>query len=137
MPEKTLNLPLSGEEVRCAVLKKIGDALMRDCHLSPNMAYDWFRAHVTATLELHDIGRGVDIEVDISEEQGEQPAGIGGAPSVELEIEPTPPNQVRVDTGQPVPVLVQDGEGKPEIKSIKYKRSTESLLSDAIGKGKK
>lgn len=137
MPEKTLALPLSGEEVRCAVLKKVGDALMRDCHLSPNMAYDWFRAKVSVTLELHDIGRGVDVEVDVGEEQGEQPAGIGGTPSVEIEIEPAPPNQVRVDTGQPVPVLVQDEGGKSEIKSIKYKRSTESLLSDAINKGKK
>lgn len=114
MPEKTLALPLSGEEVRAAILKKIGEALVRDCRLSPNMAYDSFKYRVSVSLELHDTGRVEKVESTVGDSTKET--------DVVLEGEPEPPNKVRVDTGQSVPVLTQNSEGKSDIKRIIYKK---------------
>jgi hypothetical protein len=122
MPEKVLPLPLSGEEVRKAVLDRIDQSLQKDCYLSPNAAYDWFSAEIKLKLMLHDVGRTAEVEQTVAVFAGEEPEE--GAEGVEGEItmEAKPPNEVRVETGQEVPVLAKSPEGKPVIKGIRYAR---------------
>ena len=47
MPEKTLALDLSGEEIRTAILDTLSRRLAKDGYLNPNMAYQFFNAKIT------------------------------------------------------------------------------------------
>jgi hypothetical protein len=124
MAERVLANPLSGSEVMEAVLDKIRTKLQSDCYLSPNVAYDYFTCNVKLSLRAHDVGRTAEVEVDETITAGEsnpEHAALEAA-DAEFQIEAAPPNEVRVETGQPVPVLTRDSDGKPEVKHIKYSR---------------
>jgi hypothetical protein len=131
MPEKTLNLPLSGAEITEAVIDVIRRRLRSQCFLSPNTAYDRYSGHITIDLRCHDIGRIDEVSTDIP---------ISGGPNVnephlededrflkdEIDIPSSDsPNDVRVDTGQPVPTLAKGEGGKQEIKGVRYGRQPE------------
>lgn len=120
MPEKVLNLPLSGREIREAILDRLSQRLQKDGYLNENLAYDYYSAKVTIEVHAHDCGRDADVVVTEQISQGEDP----GAEGVEGEftVDPQPPNSERVETGQPVPVLSRSADGKPEVKGIKYGR---------------
>lgn len=126
MAERVLVNPLSGEEIVRAVLDKVGNSLRRDCYLSPNLAYDFYTADVKISLRAHDVGRtaGVNLaEVVTQHVETVNPEDIHlDAADAEFEIEAAPPNAVRVETGQDVPVLTRDTEGKPAIKPVRYSR---------------
>ena len=123
MPERVLANPLSGEEIRKAILDKISQRLERDCYLSPNLAYDFYECRVSISLTAHDVGRAAEVKVEETITEGTRPedAALEAADS-EFEIDRQSPNEVRVESGQPVPVLTRDGKGKPEIKGVKYAR---------------
>lgn len=123
MAEKVLNLPLSGLEVREAILDKLSRKLERDCFLSPNAAYDYFSATINISILLHDVARTETVNQILHEFQGEVPDGTE-IKSVQdsMEIAVQPPNEVRVETGQEVPVLTQK-DGRPEIKGVRYARN--------------
>lgn len=114
MTDPTVPLPLSGEEIKVAILDKVSQALDRDCFLHPASAYDFFEGKVSIRLVLHDLGRE-----DIVNVVGGATAGTevpeAGAHVTSIDIEKQPPNQVRVETGQGVPT--QSG------KKIKYART--------------
>jgi hypothetical protein len=120
--EKVLTMPLSGEEVRKAILDKIGLSLSRDCFLSANLAYEFFEAHVTVSLKLRDVGRVESVEQDVKVSHGENDDQFIEAAEAEFDIPAEDPTTVRVESGQEVPVLTRDTEGRPEIKGIKYAR---------------
>jgi len=123
MPEKVLPLPLSGEEVRTAILDKISQSLQRDCFLSPNLAYDFYQAHVKLHVTCHDVGREAQIKVDETVTVGDNPDALLEQADAEFDIVPEPPNTVRVESGQDVPVLTKGATGKAEIRGIRYARS--------------
>lgn len=124
MAERVLANPLSGLEVRNAILDKLSSFLQRDCFLSPNLAYDYFSCTVKVSIELHDVGRTDKVEVKVTETEGDHPDddALLEQADKEFEINPAPPNEVRVDTGQEVPVLAKAADGRGEIRGIKYKR---------------
>lgn len=123
MAEKVLNLPLSGLEVREAILDKLSRKLERDCYLSPNAAYDWFTANIDISLHLHDVARDVTVKAEVSDKAGEIEDGAKiKSVNTSMEIAVQPPNEVRVETGQEVPVLTQK-DGRPEIKGVRYARN--------------
>jgi hypothetical protein len=125
MAERVLANPLSGLEVRTAILDKIGRCLERDCHLSVNLAYQFFEAHVTISLKVHDIGRVETVNADVTAKDGEIPENPDeflDQADAELDIEAQSPNEVRVETGQEVPVLTRDADGNQTIKGIRYAR---------------
>jgi len=125
MAEKVLSIPLSGLEVKTAILDKIGDALNRDCYLNNNAAFSHFDAHVKIELRLHDVGRVDEVNVDSKASAGEKSDNeFLEKAEAEFDIGPQAPNEVREETGQPIPVETKDTEGRSVIKTVKYpKRS--------------
>ena len=126
MPEKIQPLPLSGEEVRLAILDKISQSLQKDCFLSSNVSYDYFSCKVAISLKCHDVGRVAEVEqvvvVEEGVDEGENPDELIEVANAEFEMQPAAPNEVRVDTGQDVPVLTKDADGKPKVEKIRYAR---------------
>lgn len=125
-PERVLANPLSGEEIVRAVGDKVMNALRRDCYLTPNLAYDWYEADVKISVRAHDVGRLAEVVKEVHDEQGQAPEGEDSALDVadaEFHVDAAPPNEVRVETGQDVPVLTKNADGKPEVKGVRYARS--------------
>lgn len=102
MQERTVPLPLSGAEVREALLDKIGSALDRDCFLHPAASYDYFLGKISIDLTLHDAGQEMPIKTEVIATRG-TPVEGSETSKVEVLLEEQPPNQVRVETGQRVP----------------------------------
>jgi len=124
MPERVLNQQLNGGEVIEAVLDEIRTQLQKSCYLNPNSAYDWMAAKVRVDLELHDTGMLITETFTAESDAGTKPADPDAIEvhEVEFDIEPAPPNEVRVQTGQPVPVLSNDKDGRPTVKGVRYAR---------------
>lgn len=120
--EKTLNTALSGAEIVEALRDRILEKLKRDCYLNPNHAYDYFSASIHIKVHLHDTGQELETEHRIGFTTG-QPQMDSEEVEVDLDIEKRSPNEVRVETGQPVPVLTKDKDGRSIIEGIKYGRS--------------
>jgi len=125
--ERVLPENLSGEEIRVAVIDKLMSRLAKDGHLNVAHSYDHFSYKVSIHIELHDLGRiekvdvteaGTPIAVD---PESNENAALE-AFDAELEGAQTDPNTMREQTGQGVPVLTKNSEGKPEINRIKYPR---------------
>jgi hypothetical protein len=122
MAEKTLALPLAGNEIIEAVLDILRGRMQRDCFLNPNSAYDFFTAKVSVDLEMHDTGRVEKTHHEASMKMGDDP-GEGEQVHVDVDIQADKPNKVRVETGQPVPVQTTDPTtGKVAVKHAKYSR---------------
>lgn len=121
MSEKQVTLPLNGEEIQHAILYKLGESMEKTCHLTPQMAYSSFRAKIRVEILLDDYGRETPDNHEIEVADG-TPSANARSVATEITIEPTPPNQVRVETGQDVPVKVTK-DGKQEIKRVKYQRA--------------
>jgi hypothetical protein len=119
MPEVMKPLPLTGTEVQEAILFKIAESMSKSCHLSETNAYTSFRADIKVNIQLGDYGRETP-DNHIAVAQSEEPlAGNIVVDAVDLQIAEQPPNQVRIETGQDVPVeTVVDG--KKVIKRVKY-----------------
>lgn len=126
MPETVLALALSGEEVRKAICDKLDQVLAKDCRLTAEKAYQYFSSKITVHLECFDIGR-IEVVESISQ------ATYGGAPNdnealdkfdAELEMSPAPPNEIRVESGQGVPVQSRDSDGRSTEKRIRYSRKS-------------
>jgi hypothetical protein len=124
MPERVLNLQLNGGEVIEAVLDEIRTQLHKSCYLNPNSAYDFMAAKVRIDLELHDTGMVITETFTAESDTGAKPVDPDATEvhEVEFDIEPAPPNEVRVQTGQPVPVQTNDKDGKPVVKHVRYSR---------------
>jgi hypothetical protein len=133
--EKPAPLPLTGEEVQEAILYKVATSLLKTCHLKSDNAYTSFKAEITIRLTLSDFGREVKDNHIVKEE-----GSIFHPPEIEAELvgkesypdlnkprqvdanivmEPMPPNQVRIETDQAVPVPTVEG-GKKVIRHLKY-----------------
>ena len=128
MADKVLNDPLTGEEIILALSDHIANSLRRDCFLNAHTAYSYYSANISIGLVLHDASgmRTAEVEQtiikmegEVSNDQIDELEEIEG----ELVIEPKPPNEERVMTGQPIPVLSKDSDGRVVTKHIKYARN--------------
>lgn len=112
--------PLSGAEVKNAILFKIEDDLNKSGHLHDDNSYSSFRAEISIKLTLADYGREVRDNHIVTESAD---SGLPGEPPQAVEqnvvMEPAPPNQVRVETNQSVPVATVV-EGKQKIRHVRY-----------------
>lgn len=119
--EKSVPLPLTGEEIQEAAVFKMRECMAKSCHLNSGNAYTSARIEISVKMTLFDYGREVrnnelvKVEVDSGLPAESEPREVSG----EIAMEPAPPNQVRVDTEQPVPVATVV-DGKPKIKHLKY-----------------
>lgn len=129
MPERVLSTPLSGLEIRKAILDRIGNSLSKDCFLSENLAYDYYVAEIHIKLTAHDVGRAAEVEQTITDTRGEVSDDVHlEAAEADIQIEAQPPNTVRVESGQDVPVLTKDSEGKSTIKGARYARGKTQIV---------
>lgn len=119
--EKPLPLPLTGEEVKNAILFKLQESLNKTCHLKDDNAYTSFSATIRVQLTLSDYGRQVKDNHEIAETANVPE--LEGTPEYveqhEITVDPVPPNQLRVETDQPVPVMTTE-DGKQSVKHLKY-----------------
>ena len=112
-------LPLSGQEVQDAILFKVQESLSHSCHLHFDNAYSSFRAEISIKLTLADYGREVRDNHVIAEAADTGLPGESQTVESNLVVAPMPPNQVRVETGQSVPVATVI-DGKQKIRHVKY-----------------
>lgn len=119
--EKLAPLPLTGEEVQEAVLAKIEESFNRTCHLKYDNAYTSFKAEISIKFTLSDYGREVQDNhiVEVAKDSGIPEENPPRVVEANITMEPVPPNQARVESGQPVPVAVVEN-GKRVIKHLKY-----------------
>lgn len=119
--EKPVVLPLTGTEVQDAILYKLAESMEKTCHLIPSTAYSAFSAEITVKIRLVDYGNVVQDNhaVKVSEQVAGAPEGRAEEHAYTLEIPEAPPNVVRTETSQEVPVLATEG-GKQVIKKVRY-----------------
>ncbi len=135
MPERMLALPLSGAEIRKAILDKVSQALERDCYLNDDTAYGHFEARVKIEWKAVDVGREVQGKVDVkasaaTAELSNPDDALLEQADAEFNIESSSPNETRIETGQEVPVATTDQEGHATERRVKIPRK-------AVGKGAK
>jgi len=122
MSEETLAQPLSGEEIIEAVAWRLREILQKQCHLNPALAYESFSADIHVVLRVKDLGREVPVEAKFRASSESQPDEDALLTEADEQMYDLPPNQVRMDTDQPIPVLTRDAEGKKEIKHIRFEK---------------
>lgn len=123
MAEKTLDKPLSGDEIIEAIIHDIRSTMQRDCRIAKHMAYGYFSAKAHIEITLNDHGSGEthskhDVEVSDGKPAPDETDPI--TDEVNIEIEPAPPNEVRQRTKQGVPVLSQE-DGRLVERRVKYR----------------
>jgi hypothetical protein len=133
MPERVLNLQLNGGEVIEAVLDDIRTQLQKSCYLNQNSAYDWMAAKIRVDLELHDTGMLITETFKSESSAGVKPQDPDSieAHEIEFDIEPAPPNEVRVQTSQPVPVETKDSDGRSVVKHVRYAKKDAKKVAAA------
>jgi hypothetical protein len=119
MPERTIPAPLSGLEVKAAILDRISAQLDRDCFLHPNASYDFFSGTWKGEIILHDAGRDDVMKIEGAVTYGPDPTELPAPVTSEVDFQKEPPNQTRVETGQPVPTDTG--------KKIRYARKTANV----------
>ena len=131
--EEAIVEPLSGVEIIEAIKHQVVLQLQRDCFLSPNSAYEHFFAEIKINLKAVDCGRVAEVNTTVVMGQGPAPDPDDDEANSRTDISQTsttmlaqPPNVVRKETGQPVPVLVDDGSGVKERKTVKYDKNKPS-----------
>lgn len=122
MDETTIAKPLSGPEIIEAIKYKIGENLSKNCLLAGHSAYAAFSFDATVKInfvnptsmvkEALGFAKGSDGEVqEVTDSLDEV---------VDIHEDAVPPNQVRRDTGQGVPVRVKTPQGGIEDKKLIY-----------------
>lgn len=130
MQEQTIPKPLGGAEIRKAIITKISStletAMKKDCFLLDHLAYAVFEARVDFKIEIKFPAsdtrvKGTGLATSDVVAQGELPGEVGSRVSTGVvEMEPKPPNEVRQETGQGIPVISQTPQGRIEEKRVKY-----------------
>lgn len=127
MAEKPAVVCLNGEEVQHAILYKIGESFEKTCHLTAATAYTAFRAKITIQITLDDYGRKQPDNHTVEVSEGELSENAQTV-ETEVNIEPQPPNVVRRDTGQDIPMEVLK-DGKKVRKYVKYQRPKRAAVA--------
>lgn len=119
--EKVLTPPLSATEIEEAILDSVRLAIRRDCNLAPGNAYGTFSAHITGKILLYDMGTEYGVNLEAKSNVGQMTEG-GKESEIEITMNEKPPNAVRVESGQGVPVSVRNAQGKNETRYVRYGR---------------
>ena len=122
--EKSIPLPLTGEEIQEAVVFKLRECMQKNCHLSLGNAYTSAKIDIKISMTLFDYGREVRnneiAQVHLDSELPNESAAqeVTG----ELITDPMPPNLLRQEVDLPVPVeSVIDGKKVTKhLKHLKY-----------------
>lgn len=120
MPDTTIPKPLSGAEVRKAILHDIGRMLEQDDRFMGHIAYDGFTFSVTLRVSLP-TGIQQELTRDLSGGPGVDPAYATELTELETSRGLQPPNDVRYSTDQPIPTLVENDKGQTEERWVSYK----------------
>ncbi len=124
MQEKTLPRPLSGTEIKTAILKKLEQSMNRDSRLANHVAYGAFSYHFRLDIKFQDLGTQYGQTAEEGQEtlqEVENPEVILEVETLDWDEEAKAPNQVRVETEQPVPVAVKEPSGKVVERRVTYK----------------
>jgi hypothetical protein len=120
MAEQTAALPINGEELIKVIQFKVGEVLRRDCFLKEHMAYMEFGGSVDVHLWLGGVIRKVTIETEV--DLGPKPDQVEQEHDAGFEIENMPPDELRVETDQPVLMSTKDENGRTVLKPVHYAR---------------
>ncbi len=134
MSEVAVPEPLSGAEIIESILHKVREKLQRDCFLSPNSAYEFFTGKIHIELVAIDCGRPAEVIIDVTHETGSLPEGAAGMEPeiVDVLIEKEPPNVVRRESGQGVPIQTEDSSGRKEVRRVTYKPKGEAKAAPKV-----
>jgi len=122
MREETLAQPLSGAEIIDAILFQLRDKLEKDCFLSPMTAYENFDARIHIIIRARDSGREVEVDREVHHQSAEAVDEDQALVEADLLLAAKAPNEVRLETDQPIPTLTENAEGQKEIKPVRYHR---------------
>ena len=128
MNEITIASPLSGTEVCNRIVHKVMAMLKQDCFLNEYAAYESFEADIKIVWKCKDIGRiaeGTTHVVERSENAVDPSDENFALEMAEARLGEQPPNQVRMESGQAIPTLVDTGDGQKEVRHVKYARKSE------------
>lgn len=120
--ERVLAKPLSGTEVIEAIVSRLREQLQKDCFLAGHMAYSAFSFKCSIDIKFQASrieGTSTQVSGSLGEEDLEQPIATE---TVEVSDEPKPPNEVRRESGQDVPVLAKTPQGRLEERKVRYER---------------
>lgn len=119
--ERTVVKPLSGAEIVEAILSRVRSQLQRDCFLASHLAYKSYSAQVDVRVQFQDTGtRITDTEVHVQTNGGEVTDEEMQVEEAHVEVTPEPPNIVRRETGQDVPVVTPKPSGGMEERRVRY-----------------
>jgi hypothetical protein len=119
--ERTLARPLSGAEVRQAILNRIEAQLARDCFLVPHLGYASFSFQAEIRIQFQYTGTSIrQTQVNAQGKGGNETDDPVESVDVHVAEEPKPPNEVRVDSGQGVPTIARSATGKVEERRVRY-----------------
>lgn len=119
--EKSIPLPLTGEEIQEAVIFKLRDCMQKNCHLHLGNAYTSAKIEVSVKMVLFDYGREVrnNEAATVELDSGLPPESESETVEASVTLESMPPNLLRQETDQAVPVATVV-DGKKKIRHLKY-----------------
>lgn len=120
--ERAIAKPLSGTEVIEAIVSRLKEQLGRDCYLSPHMAYGAFSFKCSIDIKFQASrieGTSTSVSGSLGETDTEQETESA---TLEVSDDPRPPNEVRRESGQEVPVLAKTPQGRLEERKVRYER---------------
>lgn len=119
--EKSIPMPLTGEEIQEAVLFKLREAMQKNCHLHLGNAYTSAKIDISVKMVLFDYGREVhnNEAATVELDSGLPPESEPETVEASVTMEPVPPNQFRQESDQAVPVATVV-DGKKKIRHLKY-----------------
>ncbi len=134
MSEQAIPQPLSGAEIKDAILYRVREALNQDCFLNDITAYETVQGVIGIRLAMKDCGRDAVVEKRVDVQHGPSVSATDSGVRIEeadIDITAAPPNEVRLDTEQPIPTLVETPEGKREVKRVSYAKPKGARVSPA------
>lgn len=120
MAERTLNDPLSGEEIKHIILNRISQAMDRDCTLIDDISYPSFTLDFDIRIKFN---RSPTPGTTVWGDHKEGPP-LGEKPTLNIakdHYEEDSPNKARLDHDLPIPVEVATPTG-PQKRKIRFDR---------------
>lgn len=133
MPEREIIQPLTADEIKEGLVTKIAEAIYesmgKTCDLY-GCAYPKFKASWSLNFTLDNFG---DVKMGKISGDLESNGEFHDPVNMEIsgEIPYTPPNVFRRQTGQPIPVMVENDDGSVEQKAVFYRRERTTRIGRA------
>lgn len=143
MDETTIPKPLAGPEIIEAVVFKIRENLNKNCLLAPHAAYGAFSFDAKVTITFVNPTSMVKEALGFASGTGGEPQDVveSSTEVIDIHEDAAPPNAVRRDTGQGIPVRVKTPQGGVEERKLKYERKDANAAGSGreadSGKGRK